>query len=83
MRKLEKISYRRNAENLTNLSENFYFETDNLIVFVKLIICFYRFYRFYPPFITRSRDYIVEKNDIYFGTSFSTAILIKISILIF
>jgi hypothetical protein len=63
-RRLETINYRRNAENLSDLSVKIYFGSDNLIVFIKLIL---HFRRFRPSFVTELRDYIIEKNDFYFG----------------
>jgi hypothetical protein len=78
MRKLEKISCRRNAESLPGLPGDIYFGSDNLIIFVKLIM---RLYRFYPPFVVGPRDYAVGKNDDYLEMFFPTIILIKISIL--
>jgi hypothetical protein len=80
MKKLEKISRRRNAENLLNLPGNIRFGNNNLIVFVKLIIYFHRFHRL---FAAEPSDYIVGRNDIYLETFFPIIILIKILILIF
>jgi hypothetical protein len=77
---LEKINYRRNDENFLNLPENIRFENDNLIVFVKLIMHFHRFYRL---FAAGPRDYIVGRNNIYPEMFFPIIILIKILILIF
>jgi hypothetical protein len=80
IKKLERISRRRNAENLLDLPKDIRFRSDNLIVFVKLIIYFYRFYRL---FAAEPRDYIIGINIIYFEISLPIAILIKILILIF
>jgi hypothetical protein len=78
-KKLEKINRQRSVENLPSRPENIRFGNDNLIVFVKLII---RFYRFHRSFAAEPRDYIIGKNDIYFGTFLPITILIKILILI-
>jgi hypothetical protein len=80
MRKMERISCRRNDENFLNLFGNIRFGNDNLIIFVKLIMRLYRFHRFLA---VRPRDYIIEKNDIYFEVFLPIIILIKILILVF
>jgi hypothetical protein len=80
MRKLEKINRRRNAESFSDLFGNIYFGSDNLIVFIKLII---RLHRFHRSLAVKPPDHIVGKNDVYPGTSFSITISIKILILIF
>jgi hypothetical protein len=79
-RKLERINRRRNAENLPNLPEIIYFGNDNLMIFVELII---RFYRFHPLFAVKPRNYTVGRKDVYPEISLSIIISVKISILIF
>jgi hypothetical protein len=58
MRKLETINYRRNVENFPNLFIGIYFGSDNLIVFIEIILYFRRFR---SSFVIRSRDYIAGK----------------------
>jgi hypothetical protein len=64
-RKLENISYRRNAENFLNLPGNIRFENDNLIVFIKLIM---RLYRFHPLLAVKLFDHIVGRKNVYTET---------------
>jgi hypothetical protein len=79
MKRLKRISHRRNVENFPNLPESVYFGSDNLIIFIKLII---RLHRYHPSFMIRPRDHTVERKNIYSETSLPTIILIKILILI-
>jgi hypothetical protein len=78
-RKLERISHRRSAESLPNLSGSVYLGNDNLIVFVRPIM---RLHRLHPSLVAGPRDHTVGKNDIYPKTSLPITIPIKISILI-
>ncbi len=80
IRRLKKIDRRRNAESLLNLSGVIRLGSDNLMIFVKLII---RLRRFYPSLAVGPRDHIVKRRDVYLVTFLPITILIKILILAF